>query len=136
MTENAFDPLPVSSSVPFPMCWCGDPCKVAKSDEDDTYRQRYWMCANFAFEPTLRQRHINKMTPPPLCDFEQWIDTEIKPEDKEWMQELLRWEAEDKEMMEKRRREEALEKEHKEEDERRRVAAYREERERKLERAL
>jgi len=74
-------------------------------------------------------------TPPPLCDFEQWIDTEIKPEDKEWMQELLRWEAEDKEMMEKRRREEALEKEH-EEEERRRVVTYREERERKLEHAL
>ena len=75
-------------------------------------------------------------TPPPLCDFEQWIDTEIKPEDKEWMQKLLRWEAEDKEMMEKRRREDALEKEHKEEEERRRVASHREERERKFERAL
>ena len=59
--------------------------------------------------------YIFLQTPPPLCDFEQWIDTEIKPEDKEWMQELLRWEAEDKEMMEKRRREEALEKAHKEE---------------------
>ena len=74
-------------------------------------------------------------TPPPLFDFEQWINTEIKPKDKEWMQKLLRWEAEDKEMMEKRRREEALEKELKEEEERRRVAAYREEREKKLERA-
>ena len=49
---------------------------------------------------------------------------------------LLRWEAENKEMMEKRRREEALEKEHKKEEEKRRVAAYREEREMKLERAL
>ena len=75
-------------------------------------------------------------TPLPLCDFEQWIDTEIKREDKEWMQKLLRWEAEDREMMEKRRREETLEKEHKEEDERRRVASHREERERKLEHAL
>ena len=74
--------------------------------------------------------------PPTLCDFEQWIDTEIKSKDKEWMQKLLRWEAEDKEMMEKRRREEALEKENKEEEERRRVASHREERERKLERAL
>ena len=54
-------------------------------------------------------------TPLPLCDFEQWIDIEIKPEDKEWMQKLLQWEAEDKEMMEKRRGEEATEKEHKEE---------------------
>ena len=47
----------------------------------------------------------------------------------------MRWEAEDKEMMEKRRREEATKKEHKEEEERRRVAVYREEREKKLERA-
>ena len=50
------DPLPLPSGVPVPMCFCGDPCKVAKSDEEDMYRQRYWMCSNFAFEPTLRQR--------------------------------------------------------------------------------
>ncbi|XP_066358231.1 uncharacterized protein [Miscanthus floridulus] len=135
MTGNAFDPLPLPSGVLVPMCFCDDPCKVAKSNEKDTYRQRYWMCSNFVFEPALRQRRINKMTPPPLCDFEQWIDTEIKPEDKEWMQKLLRWEAEDKEMMEKRRGEEAAKKEHKKEEKRRRVAAYREEREKKLERA-
>ena len=61
MTENAFDPLPLPSGVPVSMCFCGDPCKVAKSDEDDTYKQRYWMCSNFAFEHTLRQRRINKM---------------------------------------------------------------------------
>jgi hypothetical protein len=73
-------------------------------------------------------------TPPPLCDFEQWIDTEIKPKDKEWMQKVLRWEVEDKEMMEKRRREEAVEKEHKKEEEMRPIATYREEREKKLER--
>ena len=36
MIENAFDPLPLSSGVPVPMCWCGDPCKVAKSNEEDT----------------------------------------------------------------------------------------------------
>ena len=74
-------------------------------------------------------------TPPPLCGFEQWIDTEIKPKDKEWMQKLLRWEAEDKEMIKKRRGEEAEKKEHKKEEKRRRVAAYREEREKKLEHA-
>ena len=61
MAENAFDPLPLPSGVPVPMCFCGDPCKVAKFDEEDTYRQRYWMCSNFAFEPTLRQRGIKKM---------------------------------------------------------------------------
>ena len=52
------------------------------------------------------------------------------------MQKLLWWKVEDKEMMEKRHRDKALEKEHKEEEERRRVASYREERERKLEHAL
>ena len=73
-------------------------------------------------------------TPPPLYDFEQWIDTKIKPEDKECMQKLLSWETEDKELIERRRKEVATEKEHKEEEERRSVAAYREEREKKLER--
>ena len=51
-----------------------------------------------------------------LYDFKQWIDAEIKPEDKEWMQKLLRWEAEDKELIERRRKEVAAEKEHKEEE--------------------
>jgi hypothetical protein len=64
-------------------------------------------------------------TPPPLCDFEQRIDTEIKPEDKEWMQKLLWWEVEDKELIERRRKVVAAEKEHKEEEERRHVATYR-----------
>ena len=50
------------------------------------------------------------------------------------MHKLLRWEAKDKEMMEKRRGEKTIKKEHKEEEERRHVAAYREEREKKLER--
>jgi hypothetical protein len=45
--------------------WCssaymfyGDPCKVDKSEDHDTYRQRYWMCANYAFEPTIVQRRM------------------------------------------------------------------------------
>ena len=45
----------------MPICFCGDPYKVAKSDEEDTYGQRYWMCANYAFEPTIAQRRINLM---------------------------------------------------------------------------
>lgn len=56
--ENAFIHLPLPSGVPVPMCFCGDPCKVAKSDEIETFRQTYWMCANFAFEPTVKQRVI------------------------------------------------------------------------------
>jgi len=69
-----------------------------------------------------------------LCDFEQWIDNEIKESDKRLLQGLKEWDAERAKILEKRRREEALQKEHKEEEERRRVAAYREEREKKLER--
>ena len=74
-------------------------------------------------------------TPPSLYDFEQWIDTKIKPDDKEWMHKLLWWEAEDKKIMEKRRGEEAAKKERKKEEERRCVAAYGEKREKKLENA-
>ena len=51
------------------------------------------------------------------------------------MQKLLQWKADDKEMMEKRRGEDAVKKEHKEEEKMRCVATYREEREKKLERA-
>ena len=57
-TGDAFVPLPLPSGVPVPVCLCGDPCKVAKSDEEDTYKQRYWMCANYAFDPTPRQIRI------------------------------------------------------------------------------
>jgi hypothetical protein len=73
-------------------------------------------------------------TPPPLCDFKQWIDTEIKEADMRLLQGLKEWDTERLEILEKRHREEAVEKEHKEEEERRRVAAYREERKKKLER--
>jgi hypothetical protein len=73
-------------------------------------------------------------TPPPLCDFEQWIDTEIKEADMRILQGLKEWDAECLEILEKRRRKEAAEKEHKKEEEMRRVAAYREEREKKFER--
>jgi hypothetical protein len=73
-------------------------------------------------------------TPPPLCDFEQWIDTEIKEADMRLLQGLKEWDAERLKILEKRRREEATAKEHKEEEERSRVATCREEREKKLER--
>jgi hypothetical protein len=56
MTGNPYDPKPLPSGVPIPMCFCGDPCKVDISEDEETYRQRYWMCSNFAWEPTERQR--------------------------------------------------------------------------------
>jgi hypothetical protein len=50
-----------------------------------------------------------------MCDFEQWIDTEIKESDKQLLQGLKEWDAERQEILEKRRREEAAQNEHKEE---------------------
>jgi hypothetical protein len=72
-------------------------------------------------------------TPPPLCDFEQWIDTEIKEENKEYLRRMKQCDAETKELLEKRRQDEAAKKERKEEVERRHAAERREEREHKLE---
>ncbi|KAG2587730.1 hypothetical protein PVAP13_5NG166700 [Panicum virgatum] len=132
---NAYAALPLPSGVHVPMCFCGNPCKVAESDEKDTYKQRYWMCANYAFDPPRRMIRIGLLTPPPLCDFEQWIDMEIIPEDKRYMELCKKWEAERLERVEKRRQEEVAEKERKEEMERRHAAELREDRERKLERA-
>jgi MoaA/NifB/PqqE/SkfB family radical SAM enzyme len=73
-------------------------------------------------------------TPLPLCDFEQWIDTEISETNKKLLQGLKEWDVERRERYERRLKEEAAEKERKEEEERRKAAADREERERKLER--
>ena len=73
-------------------------------------------------------------TPPPLCDFEEWIDTEIKESDKRLLQALKKWDMERCKAYEKRLKEEAAEKERKEEEKRRKVAAFMEEREKKRER--
>jgi hypothetical protein len=53
-----FTRLPLPSGVPMMMCFCDDACKIAKSDEEKTYNQRYWMCDNHAFDPTPRQIHM------------------------------------------------------------------------------
>ena len=61
LVGTAFTHLPLPSGVPVPMCYCGDPCRVAISEEEETYKQRYWMCDNYAFEPTPRQIRIGLM---------------------------------------------------------------------------
>ena len=66
---SAFERFPLPSGVPVPMCYRGDRCKVAKSDEEDTYRQRYWMCDNFAFEPTPHQIRIGLLVSSVWCVF-------------------------------------------------------------------
>jgi hypothetical protein len=57
LTESPYVPKPLPSGVPISMCFCGDPCKVNIFEDETTYKQRYWMCSNFAWEPTKRQRH-------------------------------------------------------------------------------
>ncbi|CAO2047529.1 unnamed protein product, partial [Urochloa humidicola] len=34
---NAYALLPEPAGVPVPMCFCGDRCKVAESEEEETY---------------------------------------------------------------------------------------------------
>ena len=55
-------------------------------------------------------------------DFEQWIDTETKKKDKEYLRRMKEWDVERKELLEKRHKEEAAEKERQEEVERRHAA--------------
>jgi hypothetical protein len=38
-----------------------------------------------------------------LCDFEQWIDIDISQKDKEWLENLKKWDAKDKVRINKRR---------------------------------
>ena len=54
-TGDAYVRFPLPSGVPVPICFCGDTCKVDVSVEEE---QRYWMCANYAFDPTPRQIRI------------------------------------------------------------------------------
>ncbi|XP_021302578.1 uncharacterized protein LOC110430046 [Sorghum bicolor] len=115
-TGSPYINKPLPSGVPVPMWFCGDPCKVDISEDEETYRQRYWMCSNYAWEPTPKQCRSNFITPPQLCDFEQWIDTKIKESDKRLLQGLKEWDAERGEILEKRRGEEAQKREHKEEE--------------------
>ena len=60
-TGDAFARLPLPSGVPVTMCFCGDPCNVAKSKEEEMYKQRYWMCENYAFDPTPHRIRIGLM---------------------------------------------------------------------------
>ncbi|XP_066328075.1 uncharacterized protein [Miscanthus floridulus] len=131
---TTFTRLPLPIGVPVPMCYCGDRCRVAISDEEKTYKQRYWMCDNWQSGHTPRQIRIGLLDPPPLCDFDEWIGTEIKEKYKEHLRKMKEWEVERKELFEKRRKDEPAEKEHKEEAERRYAAQRMEERKKKLER--
>ncbi|WVZ91369.1 hypothetical protein U9M48_037551 [Paspalum notatum var. saurae] len=118
-----------------PMCFCGDPCKLEMSDEDETFRRRYWMCANWAFDPPEKALMKGRIEPPPLCDFEEWIDKEVKEKDREWFNELRDWNAKINAGIAARKKEEEQRNERIAEEKHRAAAKRKAEREVKLARA-
>ncbi|KAJ1262602.1 hypothetical protein BS78_09G121200 [Paspalum vaginatum] len=98
--------LPIPASMVLPMCFCGDPCKMEKSDEEETYRRRYWMCGNWAFDPPVQAVIRGVPEPLPLCDFEEWIDTEVKPEDRAFLEGCKEFDREMKRRIALRKKEE------------------------------
>ena len=73
--------------------------------------------------------------PPPLCDFEQWIDTAIAEDDKKYLDANKKWDEERKERWEREKKQEEAAREHREEERRRAAAKRKGERQKKLERA-
>jgi len=52
------------------------------------------MCENYEYDPP--KHHYGKdraKTPPPLCDFVQWLDTEQYQQDKDHVERQSRWAA-------------------------------------------
>ncbi|CAL5079961.1 unnamed protein product [Urochloa decumbens] len=73
--------------------------------------------------------------PPPFCDFEEWIDTEIDALDKRVHEGAKEMEEEIRRRCELKRKQVEAQKQHKEEERRRKAAKRKAEREKKLERA-
>lgn len=127
--------MPIPSDLVVPMCFCGDPCMLQRSEEmDDTYGRRYFMCANWAFDPPPQAMMRGVLEPPPLCDFEQWVDLEQKEEHRKFVAGMKEFNEEIKEAIAKRKREEAFRTQRIEEEKMRQAAKRKEERQRKLER--
>ncbi|KAJ1255403.1 hypothetical protein BS78_K245100 [Paspalum vaginatum] len=99
--------MPIRAGMVPPMCFCGDPCKMEASDEEETYRRRYWMYGNWAFDPPEKAVLRGVLEPPPLCDFEEWIDTEVKEFDRQHLQGCKEFDAEIKRSIALRKKEEA-----------------------------
>ncbi|KAJ1269689.1 hypothetical protein BS78_07G230400 [Paspalum vaginatum] len=77
-----------------PMCFCSDPCKIEMSDEEETYRRRYWMCGNWAFNPPEQAVIRGQLEPSPLSDFEEWVDNKVKEKDREFLRSCKEFDAE------------------------------------------
>src|SRR6185437_1688066 len=107
----------VPQGVQVPMCFCGSLCKLMKSRVlGDDFGKRFFMCENYEYDPpkhygkdrakvlqnTIRvslsdlvmtSNMIWGKTPPPLCDFVQWLDTEQSQQDKDHAERQARWAA-------------------------------------------
>ncbi|KAL6640199.1 hypothetical protein ACP70R_022048 [Stipagrostis hirtigluma subsp. patula] len=160
--DPASDPKPrkyrgaeVPAGLNIPMCLCGDIC-ILREARDCAYYfgRRFFMCANYDHEPTPRKyQGDGRPSPPPLCEFFQWLDleqtskkrAEVYSIHREAVQDFLReeqWEREKQEFIERKRKEAEARRQYAEEqrlrreEAERRAAADREaERERKRERA-
>ncbi|TVU04899.1 hypothetical protein EJB05_48043 [Eragrostis curvula] len=76
--------LPLGDGFIAPMCLCGTPCRLVKSLVlGDDYGKRLWMCKNYQYDHSQRLSSSDRRSrsPPPLCEFIQYVDTEQTPED-------------------------------------------------------
>uniref|UniRef100_A0A8I6YRM2 GRF-type domain-containing protein n=1 Tax=Hordeum vulgare subsp. vulgare TaxID=112509 RepID=A0A8I6YRM2_HORVV len=60
-------------------CWCGDLYKVMEvTDFSDRLGMKFFMCANYEEDsPVAPSTCISPSSPPPLCMYYRWIDTEM-----------------------------------------------------------
>ncbi|CAN6213279.1 unnamed protein product [Urochloa humidicola] len=133
----------VPEGVHVPMCFCGDLCKLMKSKVLGVYYgMRFFMCDNFEYDPPKLSGRMRPKTPPPLCDFFQWLDKEQSEEDKAYVEEeasstRVRWQRmmHDEQQEEKRKKDQEDIRKRMEDIERQEAQEREAERERKRERA-
>ncbi|RLN39558.1 arginine-glutamic acid dipeptide repeats protein-like [Panicum miliaceum] len=67
----------VPQGIQVPMCFCGSLCKLMESQVlGDDFGTRFFMCENYEYDPPKRYNKERPKTPPSLCDFMHWLDTE------------------------------------------------------------
>ena len=69
--------MPIPAGLVPPMFFCGDPCKMEMSDKEQTFRRRYWMCANWAFDPPEKAVMKGGLVSKLLCSYSNSCDGEL-----------------------------------------------------------
>src|SRR6266540_7386689 len=55
------DRVSMPEGVHVKMCLCGTPCRLMRStDSGYTYGRRYWMCANYEYDPSQHRSSSNR----------------------------------------------------------------------------